>query len=179
MPYQIINKEEKYKSHIFTVENVSVELPDQRTRQYDLIQIQDAVTILPLDDDGNVLFVEQFRIGANKMVLELPAGKIETGEEALATAEREIREETGLAAKKMQPLGKFFVSPGYSTEFMYTFLATGLYPDPLDPDADEFIHLVKFPLPQVLAMLQKSEFDDAKTLATIAQALPFIGNLHS
>lgn len=179
MPYQIINKEEKYKSHIFTVENVSVELPDQRTRQYDLIQIQDAVTILPLDDDGNVLFVEQFRIGANKMVLELPAGKIETGEEALATAEREIREETGLAAKKMQPLGKFFVSPGYSTEFMYTFLATGLYPDPLDPDADEFIHLVKIPLPQVLAMLQKSEFDDAKTLATIAQALPFIGNLHS
>lgn len=179
MPYQVIKKEEKYKSHIFTVENVSVELPDQRTRQYDLIQIQDAVTILPLDDNGNVLFVEQFRIGANKMVLELPAGKIEAGEEALATAEREIREETGLAAKMMQPLGKFYVSPGYSTEFMYTFLATGLYPAPLDPDADEFIHLVKIPLPQVLAMLQKSEFDDAKTLATLAQALPFIGNFHS
>jgi ADP-ribose pyrophosphatase len=175
MAYKIVKKEEKYKSHIFTVESVSVELPDRRTRQYDLIQIQDAVTILPLDDDGNILFVEQFRIGANKMVLELPAGKIEAGEEALATAEREIREETGLAAKKMQPLGKFFVSPGYSTEFMYTFLATGLYPASLDPDADEFIHLVKIPLEQVMDMLQKSEFDDAKTLATLAQALPFIG----
>ncbi|MEA5077964.1 MAG: NUDIX hydrolase [Anaerolineaceae bacterium] len=179
MSHRIVAKEEKYKSHIFTVESVSVELPDQRVRHYDLIQIQDAVTILPIDDDGNVLFVKQFRIGANKMVLELPAGKIETGEEPLATAEREIREETGMAAKKMRPLGKFYVSPGYSTEFMYTFLATGLYTSPLDPDADEFINLVKIPLPEVMAMLQKSEIEDAKTLATFVQALPFIGTLRA
>ncbi len=155
MPYRIVAKEPCYQSPIFTVQQTSVELPDQRVRRYDLIEIQNAVTILPIDDTGNVLFVKQFRVGANKMLLELPAGKIETGEAAQATAEREIREETGMAAQKMQPLGKFYVSPGYSTEYMYTFLATGLYFAPLDPDADEFINVVKISLDKAMRMLQE------------------------
>ncbi len=174
MTYRILEKEVRYQSSIFTVESTSLQLPDQRVRQYDLIQIQNAVTILPLDEENNVLFVKQFRLGANKMLLELPAGKIETGEEALATAEREIREETGMAAKKMQPLGNFYVSPGYSTEYMYTFLATGLYPSRLAPDEDEILNLVKIPLPEVMQMVQKGEIEDAKSLATILLAMPFM-----
>jgi ADP-ribose pyrophosphatase len=163
-----------YESHIFTVNRVQVVLPDKRVRDYDLVEIQNAVTILPLDNEGNVYFVRQFRTGAGKSLLELPAGKIENGEEALTTAEREIREETGMAATNMKPLGKFYVSPGYSTEYMYTFLATGLYEAPLDPDADEFLNLEKFPLSKVIEMLHAGEIEDAKSLATIMQAMPFI-----
>lgn len=174
MAYKILNKETMYQSHIFTVSRVKVALPDQRVRSYDLIDIQNAVTILPLDENGNVYFVQQFRTGAGKSLLELPAGKIEKGEEALVTAEREIREETGMAAKNMKPLGKFFVSPGYSTEYMYTFLATSLYEAPLDPDVDEFLNLVKIPLSEVMHMLHTGEIEDAKTLATIMLASPYL-----
>jgi len=174
MTFEKIDKETMYEGPIFTVSRVKVSLPDQRERKYDLIDIQNAVTILPIDEEGNVFFVRQYRTGAGRSLLELPAGKIEDGEEALTTAEREIREEIGLAAKSMLPLGKFFVSPGYSTEYMYTFLATGLYQAPLDPDADEFINVVKIPLAEVMRMLQADEIEDAKTLATILQAYPHL-----
>lgn len=174
MAYEIISQEKVYAGPVFSVDRVEVTLPDHRSRKYDMIEIQNAVTILPLDNEGNVYFVRQFRTGAGKSLLELPAGKIEHGEEALTTAEREIREETGMAATNMKPLGKFYVSPGYSTEYMYTFLATGLYEAPLNPDADEFLNLEKFPLSKVMEMLHAGEIEDAKSLAAIMQAMPFI-----
>jgi ADP-ribose pyrophosphatase len=130
MSYRILEKEDRYQSHIFTVQRTKVELPDQRVRHYDLIEIQNAVTILPLDDEDNVIFVKQFRIGANQILLELPAGKIEEGEEALATAEREIREETGMAAKSMRPLGKFYVSPVIQQNICIPIWQPGFFPLP-------------------------------------------------
>lgn len=169
-----MNSEPIYTGQIFSVEKIKLTLPDGRARSYDMINIQDAVTILPMDREGNIYFVRQFRIGANKCLLELPAGKIENGEEALKTAEREIREETGMAAGKIQPLGKFYVSPGYSTEYMHTFLATELYAAPLDPDADEFLNLVKIPLEEVKRMITAGELEDSKSLATILLALPYL-----
>jgi ADP-ribose pyrophosphatase len=149
-------------------------LPDHKARKYEMIDIQSAVTILPVDNEGNVLFVRQFRVGSNSTLMELPAGKMEKGEAALTTAEREIREETGMAAGKMIPLGKFFVSPGYSTEYMYTFLATDLYSSPLDPDADEFLNLVRIPLNEAVEMLQTGQIEDCKTLATFLLARRYL-----
>lgn len=174
MSYERLDSEPIFTGHIFSVERVKLTLPDGRARKYEMINIQNAVTILPYDQDGNVYFVRQFRIGANKCLLELPAGKIEDGEEALTCAAREIREETGMAAGKIQPLGKFYVSPGYSTEYMHTFLATGLYAAPLSPDADEFINLVKIPLVEVKRMIAAGELEDSKSLATILLALPYL-----
>jgi len=175
MADRIIKSESQYVGPVFDVESVSVNLPDGRTRKYDRVNIQNAVTILPLDAEGCVYFVRQYRIGAKKEMLELPAGKIETGEEALATAEREIREEIGMAAGKMQELGRFYVSPGYSTEYMYTYLATGLYPSPLAPDQDEYLNVVKLTLDAVKQMVLKGELDDSKSLAALFQALPYLG----
>ena len=172
MAYKILGIEPIYSGQIFSIERVEIRLPDKRARKYDRIQIQNAVTILPFDEDGNILFVRQFRVGSNSSLLELPAGKIEAEETAQATAEREIREETGMAARSILSLGKFFVSPGYSTEYMYSFLATGLYSDPLTPDADEFLNLEIIPLNEVLKMVQKGEIEDSKTLATLMLALP-------
>jgi ADP-ribose pyrophosphatase len=174
MTYEILSKETMYNGPIFSVDRVEISLPDSRARKYDMIHIQDAVTILPLDQNGNVLFVKQYRVGSNSILLELPAGKIEIGESAQFTAEREIREETGFAANKMQPLGKFFVSPGYSTEYMYTFLATGLFSSPLNPDADEFLNLVKIPLQETLNMIRNGQIEDCKTLSAFMQALPYL-----
>jgi len=176
MDNRIVKSENQYHGPVFDVESLSVNLPDGRMRKYDLVTIQDAVTILPLDAEGYVHFVRQYRIGANKEMLELPAGKIETGEEALATAEREIREEIGMAAGKMQELGRFYVSPGYSTEYMYTYLATELYPSPLAPDQDEFLNVVKLSLDEVMQMVRKGELDDSKSLAALFQALPYLKN---
>lgn len=159
-----------YKGHIFSVEKVEVTLPDKRMRFYERVDIQNAVTILPIDDDGNVYFVRQFRIGSNSSLLELPAGKIEVGEGAQTTAEREIREEIGMAAREMLPIGEFYMSPGYSTEYMYCFLARGLYHAPLDPDADEFLNVEKIHLEQVTQMVRKGELPDGKTLAVLMLA---------
>lgn len=179
MSYEKLGSEMIYSGHIFSVEKVKLNLPDGRARSYDCINIQNAVTILPVDKQGNIYFVRQYRIGAEQQLLELPAGKIEDGEEALKTAEREIREETGMAAGKIESLGKFYVSPGYSTEFMYSFLATELYEAPLDPDADEFLNLVKIPLAEVKRMVQAGELQDGKTLATLLLALPRLNELQA
>lgn len=176
MENRMTHSETKYKGPVFNVESVGLNLPDGRARSYDLIKIQNAVTILPLDAEGCIYFVKQYRIGAQKEMLELPAGKIEDGEEALQTAEREIREEIGFAAQKMQPLGNFFVSPGYSDEFMYTFLATELYSAPLSPDQDEFLNVVRLTAAQVQQMVLSGELEDSKSLATLLLALPLLKN---
>lgn len=174
MTYETLGKEIMYSGLVFSVDQVEISLPGQRSRKYDRIEIQNAVTILPVDGEGNVLFVRQFRVGSNSMLLELPAGKIEQGESAQTTAAREIREETGMAARNLRPLGQFFVSPGYSSEYMYTFLATDLYPAPLAPDADEFLNVVKIPLADMLQQIQEAKIEDSKTLATFLQALPLL-----
>ena len=167
MENHIIGQETKYHGPVFDVMSCEVTLPDGRARQYDKVQIQSAVTILPMDQDGCLYFVRQYRIGADREMLELPAGKIEVGEAALETAEREIREEIGLAAGKMEALGEFFVSPGYSDEYMYTFLATGLYPAPLAPDQDEFLNVVKLSPAEIEAHLSSGGLKDSKSLAAL------------
>jgi ADP-ribose pyrophosphatase len=154
-----------YTCKLFTVKKVIIPLPDGKEKVYELIDIQNAVTILPVDDENNVYFVEQFRIGANKNLLELPAGKVEAGEDPLLTAKRELREEIGMDAKEVKPLGNFYMTPGYANEYMYCFLATGLFHSPLIPDADEFIHLHKVPLEQVNTLITSGQIEDSKTLA--------------
>jgi ADP-ribose pyrophosphatase len=170
MTYEITHKDTPYKGRVFSVTQVEVVLPDQRSHVYDRINIQDAVTILPVDADMNLYFVRQFRIGSNSILLELPAGKIESGEGAQATAEREIREEIGMAAGKMTSLGGFYMSPGYSTEYMHCFLATELYTAPLDADMDEFLNIEKIPFEQVKSMIAAGNLPDSKSLAVIMLA---------
>lgn len=160
----------RFKARLFDVKEITVPLPDGKSKIFELIDIQNAVTVLPIDQEGNVYFVEQFRIAARKELLELPAGKIEVGELPLAAAERELREETGMAAGEIKLIGEFYMSPGYATEYMYCYLATGLYPAPLTPDADEFIDVRKISLKEVRSMIQSGKIIDSKTLAAFALA---------
>lgn len=174
MNYKINHESDEYRTPLFTVKQVNLSFPDGQTRDYDLIEIQDAVTILPLDEEGKVYFVNQYRVGAKKVMLELPAGKIEDAEDPLLTAQRELREEIGMAARAWMHLGGFYMTPGYATEYMHCYLAQGLYPDPLAPDVDEFINLTSLPLDEVMRMIQDQVIDDSKTLAVMMLGQRFL-----
>jgi ADP-ribose pyrophosphatase len=125
-----------------------------------------------VDADGNLLFVRQYRHAAGLDLLELPAGTLEVGEAPEACARREVREETGMAAGALEHLGQFYLAPGYSTENMHVYLATDLRPDPLQPDADEFLSVEKLSLEKALEMAHSGLLPDAKTLAALLLARP-------
>lgn len=170
MTWHINHETNEFSTPLFTVKRVNLSFPDGRARDYDLIDIQNAVTILPIDDDGNVYFVNQYRIGAKKILLELPAGKIEETEDPLVTAQRELREEIGMSARTWTRLGGFYMTPGYASEFMHCYLAQGLTTDALEPDADEFINFSRLPLEEVYRMIEQQEIEDSKTLAVMTLA---------
>ncbi len=174
MSYPINHESNEYRTPLFTVKRINLTFPDGKARDYDLIDIQDAVTILPLDDEGNVYFVRQYRVGSKKELLELPAGKIEDAEDPLLTAQRELREEIGMSARSWISLGGFYMTPGYATEYMHSYFAQGLYPDPLNPDDDEFINLTRIPLAKVLEMIDQLAIEDSKTLALFALARRYL-----
>lgn len=164
----------RYHARLFDVKEVTVKLPDGKDKVFELVDIQNAITLLPIDDSGNVYFVEQFRIASRRELLELPAGKIEKGELSLTAAERELREETGMAAREIKAIGEFYMSPGYANEYMYCYLATGLYPAPLAPDDDEFIKVQKIPLTEVKQLIKDGKIIDSKTLSAFALAAPYL-----
>ena len=174
MTYTIHHESVEHRTALFTVKRVDLSLPDGKPRVLDLIEIQNAVTILPLDNEGYIHFVKQYRIGARSEMLELPAGKIEDDEDPLQTAQRELREEIGMSASSWRALGNFYLSPGYASEYMYGFLAQGLVPDPLAPDADEFLNIIKVSLPDALSMVRRGEIQDSKTLAVLMLAHPLL-----
>ena len=125
---------------------------------------------LPVDEMGQIWFVRQWRLGVQGDLLELPAGVLEPGEEPQAAAEREIREEIGMAARSIHALGGFYLAPGYCNEYMTVFLARDLYPDPLQMDQDEYITTIKIPVLEAFAMVERGELVDSKTLAALLLA---------
>ena len=174
MSYELLKRKVIYAGRVFTVASRQVRLPDGRAQEYDIVEHNGAVTILPLDEDGNIIFVRQYRVGATADLLELPAGVLHDGEDPALGAAREIREETGFAAAKLTPLGGFFMAPGYSTEYMHVFLATGLTPDPLPQDDDEFLQVERIPAARALEMAFSGEIQDGKTLVSLLLAKDYL-----
>ena len=149
-------------------------LPDGTETMRDTLYHPDSVAILPLDDDGNVVMVRQYRSAAGQELLELPAGVIEGDEPPLDAARRELREETGLDARELVELGSFFASPGSMTERLHSFLAKGLFANPLAPDDDERITLERMPFAEAVRLARAGELNDAKTLASLLLAAPHV-----
>ena len=172
MPFLLQKSEPVFSGRAFSIRRDTVQLPDSHTTTLDIVEHVGSVIILPLDEDGNLVFVRQYRHAAGLELLELPAGTLNAGEDPLTCASREIREETGLAARKLEHLGGFYLAPGYSTEYMHVYLATELQPDPLEADADEFLTVERIPLARALEMAKKGELPDAKSLAALYLAIP-------
>ena len=119
-----------------------------------------------------MLLVRQYRHATGGDLLELPAGTLEENENPEVCAAREIREETGMAAREFTKLGEFYLAPGYSTELMVVFLARGLSHDPLEADADEFLSVESVPIVEAIQMAERGEIPDAKSLAALFLAKP-------
>jgi len=174
MKFEILNRAVRYQGRAFSVEDVTVRLPDGGQAIYNLVEHTGSVSIVPVDDEGNLLFVRQYRLGVLDELLELPAGTKPAGEDPLDCAAREVREETGMAAGEMILLGDFYLAPGYSSERMFVYLARGLRYDPLAHDADEFLQLVKISVDEAYAMALRGELRDSKSLASLLLALPYL-----
>ncbi len=177
MAFESLHSEIMYRGRAFDVRRDRVRLPDGRTADLDIVEHHGSVVILPLDVDRSLLFVRQYRHAAGLYLLELPAGVMEPGEDPLECARRELREETGFAAGRMQHIGRFYLAPGYSTELMYVFLASDLRADPLQSDADEFLHVERLPLAEALRRAASGEMPDAKSLAAFYLVLPHLEGL--
>ena len=167
----ILSRKTLMQLHAFDVERVHFRLPDGRERDYDLVQHANAVTILPVDDLGKVHLVRQYRIGAEREMLELPAGVMDPGEQPEVTAHRELREEIGKDCGELIRLGGFYMAAGYSTEYMHVFLALNLKDSALEQDDDEFLTTVMLPLSEVMEMAQDGSLADGKSLSTLLLAM--------
>lgn len=176
--FELLRSETLLQGRAFGVRRDFLRAPDGRETKYDIIEHAGSVVLVPIDENGNVLFVRQFRPAARIELLELPAGTLGEGEPFEACAAREMREETGMAANRLENVGEFFLVPGYSTEYMAVFVATGLQPDPLPGDPDEFLKLERFPAKEALRMAEDGEILDAKSLAALLIARSRLTNPH-
>jgi ADP-ribose pyrophosphatase len=174
MVYETLHSETVYQGRAFNVRRDEIRLPDGLSVRLDIVNHVGAVTLVPVDEQNRVWFVRQYRHAAGEVLLELPAGTLEPGEPPLDCAQREIREEIGMAARRMKLIGEYFLAPGYSTEFMHVFLATDLRPDPLPGDADEFLSTEAIPLEVVQRMIENGKIRDAKTLASLMLAKHYL-----
>jgi ADP-ribose pyrophosphatase len=174
MPFELISSETLLKGRAFLIRRDLLKTPDGRETKFDIIEHGGSVIIVPIDKDGNLLFVRQYRHAAGIDLLELPAGTLEKGEDPTVCAAREIREETGFAADKLEKIGDFYLAPGYSTEFMHVYLAQELRHDPLEADADEFLSVEAIPLAEAFQMAERGEMPDAKSLAALLLAKSYL-----
>ncbi len=160
-----------YDGRIVAVEVDRVRLADGAETLREVVRHPGAVVVVPLRDDGCVLLEHQFRYPVGRVLLELPAGKLDPGEAPEQCARRELAEEIGQAAAEWRPLARFFSAPGFCDEEMHCFAATGLMPvDGAKPDDDERIEVVAMPLAEAIARVDSGEICDAKTIVALLLA---------
>ena len=164
MTEKILNSEYLYKGHVLKLRLDQVRLPNQRVAAREIVEHHGAVAIVALDANQNVILVRQYRPGAQREMLEIPAGTLEEGEDVALCAVRELKEETGYSAAQWESLGYFFSSPGFCTEKMHLFIAQQLTQGKATPEEDESIALAPMPLAQAVQAIELGEIVDAKTI---------------
>lgn len=153
-----------WTGRIFNVNRLRVELPDGRQALRDVVRHPGAVAIVALTDDGRICLVRQYRTALSRVTVEIPAGKLDPGEDPLACAQRELREETGMEADQMAFLTTIATSDGFTDELIHIYMATGLNFAASNPDADEFINVDLVPLPELIDAVLDGRIEDCKTV---------------
>ena len=146
---------------------VEIGLPDGGKAYWDLIHHSGGAAVIPVDEDGRIIFVRQYRVGADRKLLEIPAGKSEQGEEPLTTIRREMEEEIGYVSDEIEKLMDFYPAPAYSEEKTVIFLARNLKKTEARPDFDEFVEIETYSLSESLQMIRDGRIVDGKTIAGI------------
>lgn len=167
MDEHLIEKEIKqnyvYHGRIINLRVDDVRLPDGVASKREYVEHRGGAAILAIDQSDYVYLVRQFRYPYREVIYEIPAGKLEEGEEAIVTARRELEEETGLVAEDIEQMGEIYPSPGYTNERLYIFLAKGLSQRSAHLDADEYLDVIRIPVDEAIDMVRKGVIKDAKT----------------
>ncbi|HLL76080.1 MAG TPA: NUDIX hydrolase [Pyrinomonadaceae bacterium] len=160
---EVLSSEDVFRGRVFTV---SVDSVREHGREYvrDVVRHAGSGVVIPLHDDATVSLVRQYRHPAVKYMLEAPAGSRDPFESPEDCARRELEEEMGLAAGRLELLAEFFVSPGFCSEKMWLYLATDLTETEASPEDDELLEVVRLPLSRALEMIATNEIEDAKTI---------------
>ena len=169
-----VDGEVKFKGVIVTVRLDRAELHNGALVRREVVEHPGGVAILPIDEDGNCYMVRQFRYPFGRMMLEVPAGKLEYGEDHRVCAERELSEETGFTADELIYTGALCTSPGFSTEVLHIYLALGLHAGASHPDENEFLNVEKYSLEELSAMVDRGEIDDGKTIVAVLKAEKYL-----
>jgi ADP-ribose pyrophosphatase len=169
MKPEIISTKEIYKGKIFNVSLDTIR-EDSVTYEREIISHHGSAVVVPVFADETVALVRQYRHAAGCYLLELCAGSLEEGENPETGAHRELEEEIGVTAKKMEKLTEFYVSPGFLSEKMHVFLATELKEVGQKLEDDELLSIQKFSFPQLFEMIKAGKFEDAKTIVGLVMA---------
>jgi ADP-ribose pyrophosphatase len=172
---KIISSQKIYDGRVFnvTVDTIS---EGELTYQREVVHHFGSAVIIPVFDDGTVALVRQYRHPAVRYLLEAPAGTLADREPPEAGAARELEEELGLVAARLEKLSEFFVSPGFLEEKMHVYLATGLTEGKQLLDEDEVLEIVRLPIAEALEMITSGEIQDAKTIIGLMLAAPRVGS---
>ena len=174
MPFELLKSEILMKGRAFTIRQDLLKTPDGHETKFEIVEHGGSVIIIPIDDDGNMVFVRQYRHAAGLNLLEFPAGTRDGNEPFEDCAAREIREEIGMEAGTLTKIGEFYLAPGYSTELMGVFFATNLKHNPLEADDDEFLSVEKVSVKEAIVMAERGDLPDAKSLAALLMAKPHL-----
>ena len=162
-----ISTEYKFNGRLIRLRTDTVLLPNGNRASREIVEHSGGVGVVALTDDGRIMTVRQYRHAMKEVVLEIPAGKLEKGEEPLLAAKRELAEEVGVTAENWHYLGPLYATPGYCEEVDHLYLATGLTLGESHPDPDEFLERGSMPLTDAVDAVMRGDIPDAKTQTAI------------
>jgi len=167
MQEEVIRSERIFQGRVVNLRVDTVQLPNGKVSQREVVEHRGAVAIVPLLNDDTVLMIRQFRLAVNEVLLEVPAGTLEPGEPPEVCAARELEEETGYRAGTLRKLFSQYLAPGYSQEILHVFLAKDLEKTAQHTEDDESVEVVPVPLSRAVDMVLSGEIRDAKTIASL------------
>lgn len=156
-----------YDGKILQLYNDEILTPGGKTAYREYVNHHGGASVLAIDDDNNIYLVEQYRYAYKQLLLEIPAGKLEEGEDARVCAIRELKEEIGAECKEMKQIALVYPTPGYTNEPLYIFVAKGLTFGDTKWDDDEYLNIKKVPFDKALEMVKNGEIKDGKSVVAI------------
>lgn len=169
-----VSTEYMYSGNIINLKREKVVLPDGNEAFREIVEHPGGVCIAAITDKNELLLVKQFRAGVKDVLLEIPAGKLEKGEDTELCGRRELEEETGFCAKTFIKAQEIYLSPAYAEEKIYFYVARDLYRGNIHPDDDEFIETVAIPITDLKQMVYENKITDAKTIIAVLLAEKYI-----